>query len=86
VLLFFTDRSRICLGGARSVIVSAAVGLVNVGAWRGLRCQPLGQYRRRHGCERPRWRVQALAIAVLLSIVDVARRSAQPHDAVLGWD
>ena len=29
--------------------------------------------------------LQALVIAVLLSIVDVVRRSAQPHDAVLGW-
>jgi MFS superfamily sulfate permease-like transporter len=27
----------------------------------------------------------AIAFAVGLSIVDVARRSAQPHDAVLGW-
>ena len=29
--------------------------------------------------------LQALVIAVALSIVDVVRRSAQPHDAVLGW-
>ena len=29
--------------------------------------------------------LQALTIAVALSIVDVVRRSAQPHDAVLGW-
>jgi len=29
--------------------------------------------------------LQALIIAVLLSIVDVVRRSATPHDAVLGW-
>jgi MFS superfamily sulfate permease-like transporter len=30
--------------------------------------------------------LNALAIAVALSIVDVVRRSAEPHDAVLGWD
>ena len=29
--------------------------------------------------------LKALAIAVALAIVDVVRRSAQPHDAVLGW-
>jgi SulP family sulfate permease len=29
--------------------------------------------------------LEALAIAVALSIIDVVRRSAQPHDAVLGW-
>jgi sulfate permease, SulP family len=29
--------------------------------------------------------LQALLVAVALSIVDVARRSAAPHDAVLGW-
>jgi len=28
----------------------------------------------------------ALLLAVLLSILDVVRRSAQPRDAVLGWD
>ena len=29
--------------------------------------------------------LNALAIAVVLSILDVVRRSADPHDAVLGW-
>ena len=29
--------------------------------------------------------LQALVIAVALSILDVVRRSAQPRDAVLGW-
>jgi MFS superfamily sulfate permease-like transporter len=29
--------------------------------------------------------LEAIVFAVGLSIVDVARRSAQPHDAVLGW-
>jgi SulP family sulfate permease len=30
--------------------------------------------------------LRALLVAVALSIVDVVRRSAIPHDAVLGWD
>lgn len=30
--------------------------------------------------------LEALLVAVALSIVDVVRRSAIPHDAVLGWD
>lgn len=30
--------------------------------------------------------LQAIVVAVLLSILDVVRRSAKPHDAVLGWD
>jgi MFS superfamily sulfate permease-like transporter len=30
--------------------------------------------------------LEALRVAVALSIVDVVRRSATPHDAVLGWD
>jgi MFS superfamily sulfate permease-like transporter len=29
--------------------------------------------------------LEAIIFAVGLSIVDVARRSARPHDAVLGW-
>ena len=30
--------------------------------------------------------LEAIVVAVALSIVDVVRRSARPHDAVLGWD
>jgi SulP family sulfate permease len=89
VLLFFTEPMqylpKAVLG---AIIVSAAVGLVEPAAWRALRTVSrfelaiaaaitvgviaLGV-------------LQALAIAVALSILDVIRRSAQPHDAVLGW-
>lgn len=89
VLLFLTEPMqylpKAVLG---AVIVSAAVGLVDRGAWRGLVLVS-------------RFEVgiaavttigviavgvlQALILAVALSIVDVVRRSAAPHDAVLGW-
>ena len=71
-----------------AVIVSAAIGLVNIAAWRALAAVDpveltlaavtmagvviLGV-------------LDALVIAVGLSIVDTVRRSARPNDAVLGW-
>ena len=89
VLLFLTapiaDLPKAVLG---AVIVSAAVGLIEPAAWRQL-------------WETDHVEVtiaavttagvvtvgvlEAIAFAVGLSIVDVARRSARPHDAVLGW-
>jgi sulfate permease, SulP family len=71
-----------------AIIVFAASGLIDVTAWRSL-----GQGSRVElgiavvtavgmltiGL------LPALALAVMLSVFDVARRSAQPHDAVLGW-
>jgi high affinity sulfate transporter 1 len=89
VLLFFTEPMtylpKAVLG---AVIVSAAIGLVDRGAWEAL-------------ARVSRFEVgvaalttvgvvavgvlQALVLAVALSILDVVRRSAQPHDAVLGW-
>lgn len=71
-----------------AVIVSAAIGLVDPRAWRGL-------------ARASRFEVgialatavgvvtvgvlPALGLAVALSIADAIRRSARPHDAVLGW-
>jgi MFS superfamily sulfate permease-like transporter len=71
-----------------AVIVSAAVGLVDIPAWRALAAADraeagiagitvaavviLGV-------------LYALIVAVALSIIDTVRRSARPHDAVLGW-
>ncbi len=89
VLLFFTEPIAYLPSAVLgAVIVSAAVGLVNVGAWRGL----IAVSRYETGIAAVTFAgvlalgvLQALLIAVLLSIVDVARRSAQPHDAVLGW-
>ena len=89
VLLFLTgpiaDLPKAVLG---AVIVSAAVGLVEPAAWRAL-----------FDTDRVEFTIAAVttagvvAVGVLeaiifaagLSIVDVVRRSAQPHDAVLGW-
>ncbi len=89
VLLFLTgpiaDLPKAVLG---AVIVSAAVGLVEPAAWRGL-----------WDTDRVEFAIAAVttagvvAVGVLeaiifaagLSIIDVVRRSAQPHDAVLGW-
>jgi MFS superfamily sulfate permease-like transporter len=88
VLLFLTgpiaDLPKAVLG---AVIVSAAVGLVEPAAWQGLwevdhvevaiagvttaGVVTVGV-------------LEAIAFAVGLSIIDVVRRSAQPHDAVLG--
>jgi MFS superfamily sulfate permease-like transporter len=71
-----------------AVIVVAALGLVNLDDWRGLArvsrvevaialvtvvgVVTVGVLR-------------ALLLAVALSVVDAVRRSAAPHDAVLGW-
>src|SRR5512134_2584297 len=89
VLLFLTEPMRYLpkavLG---AVIVSAAVGLVEPAAWRALRRVSRFEF----GIAAATTVgviafgvLQALVIAVALSIVDVVRRSAQPHDAVLGW-
>jgi MFS superfamily sulfate permease-like transporter len=71
-----------------AVIVSAAIGLVDRSAWRGLRLVSRFEF----GIAAATTIgvvvlgvLQALVIAVALSILDVVRRSAQPHDAVLGW-
>ena len=72
-----------------AVIVSAAIGLVDRAAWRGLAArQPVrARDRRRDDASASSSSASSRrsTIAVALSIVDVVRRSAQPHDAVLGW-
>ena len=71
-----------------AVIVAAAIGLVDRAAWRGLRLVSrfeLGIAAATTVGVVVLGVLQALTIAVALSIVDVVRRSAQPHDAVLGW-
>jgi high affinity sulfate transporter 1 len=89
VLLFLTgpiaDLPKAVLG---AIIVAAAIGLVDLDAWRELR--------RTDSVELALAAVTtagvlvtgvltAIAFAVGLSIIDVVRRSARPHDAVLGW-
>jgi high affinity sulfate transporter 1 len=89
VLLFFTEPMqylpKAVLG---AVIVSAAVGLVEPTAWQALRRVSrfeLGIAAATMVGVIALGVLEALVIAVALSIVDVVRRSAQPHDAVLGW-
>jgi SulP family sulfate permease len=90
ILLFLTgpiaDLPKAVLGAA---IVSAAIGLVNPGAWRRLAA-----------ADRVELAIaavtaagvvvagvlEAVTLAVGLTIVDAVRRSARPGDAVLGWD
>jgi SulP family sulfate permease len=71
-----------------ATIVSAAVGLVDLAAWRALRASD--QVELAIAAVTTAGVVIAgvldsITFAVGLSIVDVVRRSARPHDAVLGW-
>lgn len=89
VLVFLTGpMSQLPAAVLAAVIVYAAASLVDLAEWRALRAVSKGDV------------VIALAalvgvvvvgvlegilVAVVLSIVDVVRRSARPHDAVLGY-
>jgi sulfate permease, SulP family len=89
VLLFLTEPMEFLPKAALgAVIVSAAIGLADTKAWRGLA--------RTSRIETAIAAItmvgvivvgvlEALIVAVALSILDVVRRSADPHDAVLGW-
>jgi MFS superfamily sulfate permease-like transporter len=89
VLLFLTgpvaQLPKACLG---AVIVTAAIGLVEPEAWRALaqagRSQVVIAAVTLVGVV-VFGVLQALIVAVGLSIVDVLLRSAKPHDAVLGY-
>ena len=89
VLLFLTapveKLPTACLG---AVIVSAAIGLIQPSAWRALaragRTEVVIALVTFIGVIAVGV-LQALFAAVALSIVDVVKRSAQPHDAVLGY-
>jgi sulfate permease, SulP family len=89
VLLFLTEPMQYLPKAALgAVIVAAAIGLVDRGAWRGL--ARTSQVEVAIAAVTMAGVVavgvlEALLVAVALSIVDVARRSATPHDAVLGW-
>jgi sulfate permease, SulP family len=89
VLLFLTapiaHLPKAVLG---AVIVVAASSLVDLGAWRELRRTDrveLAMAAVTTGLVVVTGVLMAIAFAVALSIVDVVRRSARPHDAVLGW-
>jgi high affinity sulfate transporter 1 len=89
VLLFLTEPvqylPQAVLG---AVIVAAGIGIVDVAAWRAL-----GAIDRVEVaiagvttvCVVFFGVLEALVVAVGLSVVDTVRRSARPYDAVLGW-
>jgi high affinity sulfate transporter 1 len=89
ILLFFTEPIQyLPFATLGAVIVAAAIGLVDPAAWRALRRSSLAEVVIAAitaigvvlvGV------LQALVVAVTLSLLDVVRRSAAPHDAVLGW-
>jgi len=71
-----------------AVIVFAAIGLVEPQAWRGLAAVDpveVAIAAVTTACVVFFGVLEALVVAVGLSMVDTVRRSASPHDAVLGW-
>jgi sulfate permease, SulP family len=88
ILLFLTEPvqylPKAVLG---AVIVSAAIGLVDPNAWRSLAAVDHVEVAIAGvttGCVVVSGVLEALAFAVGLSVIDTVRRSASPHDAVLG--
>jgi sulfate permease, SulP family len=89
ILLFLTEPvqylPKAVLG---AVIVSAAIGLVDPNAWRRLAAVDHVEVAIAGvttGCVVVFGVLEALIVAVGLSVIDTVRRSARPHDAVLGW-
>jgi SulP family sulfate permease len=89
ILLFLTEPvqylPKAVLG---AVIVSAAIGLVDPQAWRALAAVDgveVAIAGVTTGCVVGFGVLEALGVAVGLSVIDTVRRSARPHDAVLGW-
>ena len=89
ILLFLTEPvqylPKAVLG---AVIVFAAIGLVDPQAWRALAAVDNVEVAIAGvttGCVVVFGVLEALVVAVGLSIIDTVRRSARPHDAVLGW-
>jgi SulP family sulfate permease len=89
ILLFLTgpigDLPKAVLG---ATIISAAIGLVDPAQWRALRATDPVELAIAGVAMAGVLVVgvlEAIAFAAGLSIVDVVRRSARPHDAVLGW-
>jgi MFS superfamily sulfate permease-like transporter len=71
-----------------AVIVVAAVGLIEPAAWRALAAidaVELAIAAVTTACVVLLGVLEALVVAVGLSIIDTVRRSARPNDAVLGW-
>jgi MFS superfamily sulfate permease-like transporter len=89
ILLFLTEPiSYLPKAVLGAVIIAAAIGLVEPGAWRALWATDRVEVTIAAVTTAGVITVgvlEAIVFAVGLSIVDVARRSARPHDAVLGW-
>ena len=89
VLLFFTGPvAYLPVATLGAVIVAASIGMVDLVAWRGLarlsRVEVAIAALTMVGVVSVGV-LRALLLAVALSVVDAVRRSATPHDAVLGW-
>lgn len=89
ILLFLTEPvqylPKAVLG---AVIVFAAIGLIDRQAWRSLAAVDPVEVAIAGvttGCVIVFGVLEALVVAVGLSMIDTVRRSASPHDAVLGW-
>jgi SulP family sulfate permease len=89
ILLFLTEPvqylPKAVLG---AVIVFAAVGLVDPQAWRALAVVDpveVAIAAVTMACVIFFGVLEALVVAVGLSLIDTVRRSARPHDAVVGW-
>lgn len=89
VLLFLTGpMSELPAAVLGAVIVYAAVALVDLDEWRALRAVSRGDVVIAAAALVGVVVVgvlEGILVAVVLSIVDVVRRSARPHDAVLGY-
>ena len=89
ILLFLTEPvqylPKAVLG---AVIVSAGIRLIDPAAWRGLAAIDLVEVAIAAvtaSCVLLLGVLEALIVAVGLSLIDIVRRSARPYDAVLGW-
>jgi sulfate permease, SulP family len=89
ILLFLTEPVRYLPSAVLgAVIVFAAVGLVDPAAWRALAAVDRVEVAiaaLTTACVVLFGVLEALTAAIALSVIDTVRRSARPHDAVLGW-
>jgi SulP family sulfate permease len=89
ILLFLTEPIRYLPDAVLgAVIVSAGIGLVDPAAWRTLAAidrVEVAIAAVTAACVVFFGVLDALVVAVGLSVIDTVRRSARPYDAVLGW-
>jgi high affinity sulfate transporter 1 len=89
VLLFLTGALALLPKATlAAVIIYAAIGLIDIGGWKGLARGSRGELLIAAVVVVGMLTIgllPSLVLAVLMSIIDVVRRSAQPRDAVLGW-